>query len=464
MTHRNLFDTFGGGTDVAGKDDTSSSDNDSDYVQPMETESSSSELSEAPDDDPMEEESLLVSKDGTEWTLIPPSRARARARNIIKGPVSKVVYADHVIDKTTMFKLFITDDIVNQIVLHTNSYGRSNNATWVDTDSIEVRALIGVLIIAGMMKQNMVDMDVIWSNDYGIHKIRQCMSRNRFKSLMAALRFDEKTTRNQRKVRDKMAAIHDIWDEWQLCLKRYYIPGPNLTVDEQLMPFRGRCSFIQYLPSKPDRYGIKMFWIVDSDNSYPLRCVPYLGKEERSPHIGLGREVVLKLSEPFNHSSRNITADNYFCDLALAKQLLGNGLTLVGTIKSNKRFIPSSFVANTELYSSDFAFLKEVMLVSYQSKKKKKVHLLSTMHHLGNVGDDKKKKPEVVTYYNETKAGVDTLDQMTHAYTTKRKTKRWPVVMFFNMLDISGIAAFILWNICFPSGPEGGRRADRWAA
>ena len=35
-----------------------------------------------------------------------------------------------------MFKLFITDDIVDQIVLHTYSYGRSNNATWVDTDSI----------------------------------------------------------------------------------------------------------------------------------------------------------------------------------------------------------------------------------------------------------------------------------------------------------------------------------------
>ena len=88
-------------------------------------------------------------------------------------------------------------------------------------------------------------------------------------------------------------AIRDIWHEWQLCLKRYYIPGHNLTVDEQLMPFRGRCSCIQYLPSKPDRYGIKMFWIVDSDNSYSLRCVPYLGKEERSPHVGLGREVVL---------------------------------------------------------------------------------------------------------------------------------------------------------------------------
>ena len=103
MTDRNLFDTFGGGADVAGKDDTGSSDNDSDYVQPMDTESSSFESSEASDDDAMEKESLLVSKDGTEWTLIPPSRARARTRNIIKGPVSRVVYTDHVIDKTNSY-------------------------------------------------------------------------------------------------------------------------------------------------------------------------------------------------------------------------------------------------------------------------------------------------------------------------------------------------------------------------
>ena len=77
----------------------------------------------------MEKESLLVSKDCAEWTLTPPSRAHARARNIIKGPVSRVGYAGHVIDKTTMFELLITNDIVDHIVLHTNSYGKSNNAT-----------------------------------------------------------------------------------------------------------------------------------------------------------------------------------------------------------------------------------------------------------------------------------------------------------------------------------------------
>ncbi|CAF4616702.1 unnamed protein product, partial [Rotaria magnacalcarata] len=29
------------------------------------------------------------------------------------------------------------------------------------------------------------------------------------------------------------------------------MPGGSLTVDEQLIPTRGRCNFRQYIPSKP---------------------------------------------------------------------------------------------------------------------------------------------------------------------------------------------------------------------
>ena len=283
------------------------------------------------------------------------------------------------------------------------------------------------------------------------------MPRNRFKELMRMLRFDDKSTRSERKAKDKLAAFREIWDEFLVSLRRYYIPGKNLTVDEQLMPFRGRCSFIQYLPSKPDRYGIKLFWAVDSSNSYPLTCIPYLGKDGRTPHVGLGRDMVMQLTRPFYGSNRNVTADNYFTDMDLAKHLLSNGLTLVGTVKANKRFIPEEFREKSELYHSDFAFLPNVTLVSYQSKKNKKVTLISTMHDTADVDGSPKKKPEMVNYYNSTKSGVDTLDQMAHCYTTKRKTNRWPVVMFFNMIDVAGIAANISWSLKFPD-PSGWKR------
>ena len=64
-----------------------------------------------------------------------------------------------------------------------------------------------------------------------------------------------------------------------------------------------------------------------------------------------------------------------------------------------------------------------------------------------------KKKPEIVLKYNQTKevGGVDTMDQMAHTFTAKRKSRRWPLVQFFNILDISTIAARIVYSRKFPN-------------
>ena len=55
-------------------------------------------------------------------------------------------------------------------------------------------------------------------------------------------------------------------------------------------------------------------------------------------------------------------------------------------------------------------------MVSYVSKKGKAIVLLSTMHHDRTVATDNQKKPEIIDYYNITKAGVDTMDQLVRSY------------------------------------------------
>ena len=70
------------------------------------------------------------------------------------------------------------------------------------------------------------------------------------------------------------------------------------------------------------------------------------------------------------------------------------------------------------------------MLVSYETN----VLLLSTMHNKDDVCTESQ-KPETFLTYNKTKGGVDAENQMAHAFTTERKTKRWPLVIFFNILD-----------------------------
>lgn len=43
------------------------------------------------------------------------------------------------------------------------------------------------------------------------------------------------------------------------------------------------------------------------------------------------------------------------------------------------------------------------------------------------------------------------LNKMLRGYTCKRKTNRWPMVMWYNMLDVAAFAAFRLYQSCHPT-------------
>ena len=47
---------------------------------------------------------------------------------------------------------------------------------------------------------------------------------------------------------------------------------------------------------------------------------------------------------------------------------------------------------------------------------------------------------------NASKGAVDTLDQLIGTYTCKRKTNRWPMIIFYNIIDTSAYNAFVLWR------------------
>jgi len=63
-----------------------------------------------------------------------------------------------------------------------------------------------------------------------------------------------------RRAKDKPAPIRDIFEECNKNLQKFYLPEENITIDEPMVGFREKCPFRQYLPFKPDKYGIKLFW------------------------------------------------------------------------------------------------------------------------------------------------------------------------------------------------------------
>lgn len=59
-------------------------------------------------------------------------------------------------------------------------------------------------------------------------------------------------------------------------------------------------------------------------------------------------------------------------------------------------------------------------------------------------------KPEIINFYNKTKAGVDTLDKMCMTYTTGRATRRWPLCLFYCIIDIAAINSYVIYKHYFP--------------
>ena len=151
------------------------------------------------------------------------------------------------------------------------------------------------------------------------------MSRNRCRKIMRFLRFDLRSTMLARLQTDKFALISDIWNRFVDNSISCYKPGENITIDEQLFLTKSRCRFIQYMPNKPDKFGIKFWLAVDVESKYILNANPYLGKDESRPSTQrLSDIVVMTLMEPFVGKRRNVTTDNFFTSFLLAKELKKN--------------------------------------------------------------------------------------------------------------------------------------------
>nr|CAI5818115.1 unnamed protein product [Callosobruchus analis] len=202
------------------------------------------------------------------------------------------------------WNLFFSEQMLVSIVENTNifieaitpKYQRSRDVR--PTNLPEIKALFGLLYLAGIRvhKGSRLNTEEIWNRDgTGIDLFWLTMSLQRFRFLMRVIRTDNKNTREERCKKDKLAAIRDIFDSFVLNCQKNYTICEYATIDEKLEAFRGRCSFRQYIPSKPNKYGIKIFALVDSKI-----LEVYVGQqpEREFRQSNDPKSVVLRLIEP----------------------------------------------------------------------------------------------------------------------------------------------------------------------
>ncbi|XP_071054434.1 piggyBac transposable element-derived protein 4-like [Onthophagus taurus] len=405
---------------------------------------------------------------GRTWKYIAQKQRKTRAADCIrkeKGLTEKSKDIESILD---CFFLFISDEIFEIIVKFTNQrakeiiskYNETHEdnlfKSWQDVDVTEIRGFFAILILSGRFREAKENPVNLWtSTNISLSRpiYQACMSRNRYCDILRFLRFDDISTRTERISLDKLAPIRDVVDNFTKNCRDSYCPSAFGTIDEQLVSYRGRCPFKVYIPSKPGKYGIKIWTLCDATTVYCCNLEVYLGKKGGSAEQNQGPRVVKTLANHWYGSGRNITTDNFFTDLTLAEERLKEKLTLIGTMRKNRKDLPKSLldIKSRAVYSSDFLFTRDLTLVSYVTKPKKFVILLSSTHHEHDIADENEKfKPDIILAYNKTKSGVDVLDKLVREYSCKRNTRRWPLRLFLNLIDIACYNAFVLWTIKNP--------------
>lgn len=395
------------------------------------------------------------------WQCDNPVGKRLK-KDILKEQPGPSLETRHLKNIDEIWHSFFSNEFLESIVTCTNifitrrlqpNYGRDRDAR--ETNITEIKALIGLLYILGVTKSSRQSVTDAWATDgTGIEYFRLVMSCQRFRFLMRAIRFDDISTREERKQNDKLAPIRELFEEFVSKCRGNFRMGEEVTIDEMLEGFRGRCPFRQYISSKPARYGIKIFAAVDAACYYTGNLEIYAGKQpSREFEIdNRPKAVVLRLIQPITKTGRNITMDNWFTSVDLAKDLMINhNLTLVGTVRKNKRELPPILTAikvensRRPVGSSMFLFNYNVTLVSYVAKSNKVVVLLSTLHN-GDEVDSQTQKPQIILDYNRNKGGVDTVDQMKGSYSVARNSRRWPLTIFFSMVNIGAINSQVIFR------------------
>ncbi|XP_035212569.1 piggyBac transposable element-derived protein 4-like [Stegodyphus dumicola] len=228
----------------------------------------------------------------------------------------------------------------------------------------------------------------------------------------------------------------------------------DISIDESLLPYKGRLSWKQYIPSKRARFGIKMFHLCESASGYIWRSIIYTGKDtsfdSKYNEYGLATKSVLSLLDPLLDRGYCLTVDNFYNSPELADILIRHKTDIYGTLRPSRKNVPAVLKA-TKVKKGDIIAFQRGKMMALKWTDKKTVCMLSTVHNPAVIEVNKQnkivKKPLAVIEYNDTMAGVDKADQSLSYYPSARKQqKRHYKKMFLHLLNQLVWNAFVLYS------------------
>ncbi|XP_054259546.1 piggyBac transposable element-derived protein 3-like [Macrosteles quadrilineatus] len=206
---------------------------------------------------------------------------------------------------------------------------------------------------------------------------------------------------------------------------------------------------------KPIKRGYKL-WCISDQKGYTLKFDVYQGKNEvieaEYHGSGLGERVVLTLTKEISGKNRIVEFDNYFASIPLLERLRRENTLACATIRNDRAGMPQNMKSGLERGEWDHRYsATDVGVFKWQDNKS--VWLVSNYHGteqstVTRTQNDGSKVtvacPPVVKDYNRFMGGVDLADRYRALYNVNRKSKKWWHRLFWGVLDIAFVNAYVL--------------------
>jgi hypothetical protein len=255
------------------------------------------------------------------------------------------------------FEKYFTSELIDKFAEMTNVYAMQHDVIFKPTDSSEIRQLFGLHMYMGCNK--LPRLHLYWCPKMGLEKFHRStvIGRRRFCQLRNNLHIVNNLERPS-DCKDKFYKVRPLLDSIRRRCQQLSVEQ-NVAVDEQMIPFKGRHSLKQYLPSKPCPWAFKNF-VLCGKSGLPYDFIMYQGSStelstDNLNKLGFGASIILHLSQRLSKAGHNLFMDNFFTTYQGLEILKAKNINAAGTIRTNR-------------------FSKPPLLTDFEMKKKTRGH------------------------------------------------------------------------------------------
>jgi hypothetical protein len=201
----------------------------------------------------------------------------------------------------------------------------------------ELRKTIGILMYMSVV--SLPNIRLYWKKAMGITAVSKVMSRDRFEEIVSALHLSNNRLQPARGEAgyDKLYKVRKLLDILNKNFKANAGMEEVVSVDEQMIPYKGTLLLKVFMKNKPSKWGIKI-WALAGQSGYVHSFIIFgdnLITTEGELGIGASGQTVLNLVASLEPGTE-VFFDNYFASPGLLLELKKLGMPAACTLRANR--------------------------------------------------------------------------------------------------------------------------------